>query len=100
MSNQGAGRLILASRRLEELEKVKQECADPSKVECWKLDLSKPNEAMERAKDLKLDHLDVLVNNGGVSLRSTFVKSDLTSAQLMMDTNFTSQIALIKAFLP
>ena len=100
MSHQGASRIILASRRLEELEKVRKECADPSKVECWTVDLSKPTEAMERAKDLKLDRLDVLVNNGGVSLRAPFVNSDLASAQTLMNTNFTSHIALIKAFTP
>ena len=55
---------------------------------------------LEKAKELKLADLDILVNNGGVSLRSPFVKADMSSAETLINTNFLSHVALIKAFLP
>ncbi len=40
------------------------------------------------------------MNNGGVSLRSPFVNTDYETAETLLNTNFLSHIALIKAFLP
>lgn len=55
---------------------------------------------MDRAAALKLDELDILINNGGVSLRKPFLDTDLDSAETLLNTNFMSHIALIKAFMP
>lgn len=45
----GAKRIIIAARRLNELERVKSECSRPEIVETWQIDLSKPQECLEAA---------------------------------------------------
>lgn len=61
------------------------------------MDLSKPEECMERAKSLKVD---ILVNNGGLSMREEFINCDYKTCEYMMNTNCLSHIALVKALLP
>ena len=64
----GAKKIIIASRRLEELERVRQECQNPKIVETFQLDLSKPEECLEKTTKLfDKERIDILVNNGGVS---------------------------------
>lgn len=41
-----------------------------------------------------------MINNGGVSLRAQFFETDFDSAETLLNTNFLSHVALIKAFLP
>ena len=100
MCNSGAKKIIIAARRVEELERVKKECSFPEIIECWQIDLNKPRECLEKAKNLNLKELDILVNNGGVSLRRPFKDTDYDSAETLLNTNFLSHIALIKGFLP
>ena len=65
----GAQKVIIAARSTDKLETLKKECPHPERVQVFTLDLSKPYECFERAKSLKLDRLDYLINNGGVSMR-------------------------------
>ncbi len=48
--NLGARKIIVAARRVNELERVKKECSRPEIIQCWQLDLSKPREVIERAE--------------------------------------------------
>jgi NADP-dependent 3-hydroxy acid dehydrogenase YdfG len=45
----GAKKVIIASRGVKELERVKSESADPSRVEVMQMDLSKPDECLAQA---------------------------------------------------
>jgi NADP-dependent 3-hydroxy acid dehydrogenase YdfG len=74
LSNQNA-KIILSSRKKEDLERVKSACKNPSNVKIVVLDLeqyinlqSKVDEALDC-----FGTIDILVNNGGISQRS-FVK--------------------------
>jgi len=100
MSRKGAKKIIIAARRMEELERVKKTCSNPSIIQCVKLDLNKPRECLDLQNQLKLSDLDILINNGGVSLRKPFIDTDFDSAETLMNTNFMSHIALVKAFMP
>ena len=42
----GAKKVIIASRGVKELERVKSESVDPSRVEVMQMDLSKPDECL------------------------------------------------------
>lgn len=65
----GAKRIIIGARRVEELERVKRECSRPEIIEVWQIDLNNPRACLKKASELNITSLDILVNNGGVSLR-------------------------------
>ena len=49
----GASEIIIAARRTNELQRVAN-ASDPGKVKIWELDLSKPEECLEKARELGL----------------------------------------------
>lgn len=61
------------------------------------MDLSKPNECLKQIQNLSVD---ILVNNGGLSMREEFVNTDYKTCEYMMNTNCLSHIALVKGILP
>jgi len=63
------------------------------------MDLSKPEECLRQASEIK-DPIDILVNNGGISMREEFVNTEFSTCEYMMNTNCLSHIALVKALLP
>ena len=101
LSNNNA-KLILSSRKKEELELVKSECKNPNNIVIIPLDLEdytnlKPivDKAISSFKKV-----DILVNNGGVSQRS-LVKDTLISVdKRIMDINYLGTVALTKHLLP
>ena len=44
----GAKKVVIASRNIKEMERVKNECIDKSRVEIMQMDLSKPEECLEK----------------------------------------------------
>ena len=97
----GAKKVIIAARRLEELERVKKECEHPDRVQVFQLDLSNPQDCLEKTTALfKKETIDILVNNGGISQRDCFEDLDFEVCERMMNVNCMSHIAVIKAALP
>ena len=81
------------------MERVREECGKfKDRIEIRKMDLSKPEEVIERAKDI--GKVDILVNNGGLSMREEFLNTEYSTCEYMMNTNCLSHIALTKALLP
>ncbi|CDW76091.1 short-chain dehydrogenase [Stylonychia lemnae] len=96
-----AEKVIITARRLNELERVKSECKDPSKVIVMEMDLSKPEQCLQQIKDMKLvDRVDILVNNGGLSMRDEFKNIEFKTCTNLMNVNCMSSIALINGLLP
>ena len=62
----GAKKVIIAARRLAELERVKQECKFPERVQTLVLDLAEPRSCLDLAQRVGGD-VDIVVNNGGIS---------------------------------
>ncbi len=96
-------RLILSSRRVAELEKVKQSCgADPKDVLVLPLDLANHDE-MSGKVQTALQHfgqIDALINNGGISQRSLMIDTDLEVYKRLIDIDYLGTVALTKALLP
>jgi short-subunit dehydrogenase len=97
-------RLILSARRKEELERVKGNCiasAQPG-VRILPLDLELSNTlklSTEAALQL-FGHIDILINNGGISQRSLVANATLDVDRRIMEVNYFGAIALTKHLLP
>jgi short-subunit dehydrogenase len=100
LANKGA-RLILSARRKEELERVKNNCRSTD-VYILPFDIThfdKFQEITEQAIAL-FGHIDILINNSGISQRS-FVKETLLEVyKKLMEVNFFGAVALTKNLLP
>jgi dehydrogenase/reductase SDR family protein 7B len=95
-------RLILSSRREDELKRVARICSGAESVTVLPLDLSQPG-LMENAAYRALDvcgSVDVMVHNAGVSQRSFAAETDYRVDELLIRTNYLGPLALTKALLP
>ncbi|HET6243423.1 MAG: SDR family oxidoreductase [Bacteroidetes bacterium] len=101
LANRGA-KLILSSRREEELNRVKNLCKNPADVHILPLDLMDIPSLESKAEiAVKLfGRIDMLINNGGISQRSLVVNTPLDIDRRIMEVNFFSYVALTKAILP
>ncbi len=103
MAKQGA-KLILSARRKEELERVKGNCAPDAqnRIRIIPLDLSEPSTlglSTEAAIQL-FGHIDILINNGGISQRSLTKDTTLDVDRRIMEVDYFGSITLTKYLLP
>lgn len=101
LSNQNA-KIILSSRKIEDLELVKSACKDPLKVKIIVLDLEDYNNLQPKVDEAlaAFGEIDILVNNGGVSQRSFVKDTQIEVDKRIMDINYLGTVALSKAVLP
>lgn len=94
-------KVIISARRIEELERVKKECDNPSIVQPFILDLSDPEKCLaECTKFFEKEQVDIVINNGGQSQRSLFENTGYTVVSKLMNINCLSPIAICKAVFP
>lgn len=97
-------RLILSSRRKEELERVKGNCSasvQPN-IRVLPLDLSQASTlqlSTEAAVQL-FGHVDILINNGGISQRSLAKDTKIEVDREVMEIDYFGTVALTKYLLP
>ncbi len=97
-------KLILSSRRKEELERVKGNCPQPAQanIRILPLDLAQPDTlklSVEAAIQF-FGHIDILINNGGISQRSLTKETQLTVDRQVMEVDYFGTVALTKYLLP
>jgi short-subunit dehydrogenase len=97
-------RLILSSRRKEELERVKGNChplAQPN-IRILPLDLGEPStlQLTTEAAIQLFGNIDILINNGGISQRSLAKESQLAVDRKIMEVDYFGTVALTKYLLP
>jgi len=95
-------KLILSSRRLESLQKVKMDCKHPENVAVLDFDLALYGNMNNVVNDaLKLfNGIDILVNNGGISQRSLIKDTNIMVDKKLMEVDYLGTVALSKAVLP
>ena len=95
-------KLIISSRRQDELERVKSNCPNQDKVHIIRLDLSACDDMpdiVEQATS-QFGPIDILVNNAGLSQRSLIAETEFDVYKKLMDVNYLGTVALTKALLP
>ena len=100
--SQRGARLVLTARRMEELERVRQECADPEKVWTYRLDMTDIDRMPALVEQIigEAGPIDVLINNAGITSRGLVVDTALEVDRRVMEVNYFGPIALTKALLP
>jgi short-subunit dehydrogenase len=95
-------RLILSSRRADELERVRKASAHPDRVRVLPLDLI--NISALGAKTVEaiamFGQIDVLVHNGGVSQRGLVIETSMEVQRKVMEIDYFSYVALTQEVLP
>ena len=103
LAGRGA-RLILSARRKEELNRVRGNCPPQAhaNIQLLPLDLAAPDTlklSTEAAIQL-FGHIDILINNGGISQRSLTKETTMEVARQIMEVDYFGSIALTKYLLP
>ena len=95
-------KVIISSRRHDELERVKLGCKYPDNIEILVLDLADGKSIPEKANEAIALHgkIDILINNGGISQRDLAVNTSIEVDRRLMEINYFGTIALSKALLP
>jgi short-subunit dehydrogenase len=95
-------RLVLSSRRVEELERVRRACARPDEHLVVPLDLARSEAFPALVADVlaRRGRIDVLVNNGGVSQRAFAADAQPEVERALMEVDYFGPVALTKAVLP
>jgi short-subunit dehydrogenase len=95
--------LVLSSRNINELEKVKSDCLNYTK-KCIviPLDLEKNTNYNSEIKEVitQCNTIDYLIINGGISQRSLVSETPLSIDRKLMEINFFGNISITKSVLP
>lgn len=95
-------RLILSARRKSVLVALKEELGSSDSIQVLPFDLT-DFEAMPLVVDKAIaffGHIDILINNGGISQRSMIADTQFDVYQKLMDVDYLGPVALSKALLP
>ncbi len=95
-------KVIISSRNVEKLEKVKVRCENPENIKILQVDLDdyqNLQKLIQRAISL-FGEIDILINNGGISQRSLAIDTGITIDHQIFKTNYFGTVALSKALLP
>ena len=89
--------LILVARQEKELQQLKKELDQKSKVEILTIDLS----ILDNCKELhqKVQNVDILINNAGFGDCGSFTKTSLNKEINMINTNIIAYHTLMKLYL-
>lgn len=95
-------KLILTSRNVKELERVRQNCRESGDILVLPADVTN-FESLPDKVDRVINHfgyLNILINNAGLGQRSAVRDTKFEVDQEIMEVNFLGTVALTKAVLP
>jgi short-subunit dehydrogenase len=100
-ARQGA-RLVLSARRADVLESVRQRCERPEAHLVLPLDMSDSASLPAKVDEVlaACTHIDLLINNAGISQRSLVKDTTLDVDRRIMEVDYFGPVALTKAVLP
>lgn len=95
-------KLIISARKEDILQEVKNNCHKPENIKVLKLDI-RNYESIKTITDKAVSlfgHIDILINNAGISQRSLIIDTDFKVYKKLVDINYLGTVALTKAMLP
>ncbi len=100
--NEEGARLVLSSRKTDELNRVKSRCKHPDSVHVIPLDVSDQDAIPKAVEEVisSFGSIDILINNAGISQRELALNTQLSVDRQIMDVNYFGTIALTKAVAP
>ena len=100
--SRAGARLILSSRREEELERVRKSCSHPEQVRILPLDLLDiPSLAAKTLLAIGcFGYIDIMVHNGGISQRSLVIDTNIAMQRKVMELDFFSYVEITNRLLP
>ncbi|SNS50244.1 Short-chain dehydrogenase [Belliella buryatensis] len=100
--HQAGWKIIISSRKKEALENLKATCQNTGNIYVLPLDLADSSQFTEIVTDAikAFGHIDILINNGGISQRSLALDTSIEVDRKIMEIDFFGTIALSKAILP
>ena len=95
-------KVVMAARSIDKLEQIKNAMSEPANVLCVKTDVSVEDDCKNLIEETvkTFGHIDVLVNNAGISMRAMFTELNLDVIRRLMDTNFWGTVYCTKYALP
>jgi short-subunit dehydrogenase len=97
-------KLILSSRRKEELDRVKGNCPAETQPDVRVLALDLANsETLKLSTEAAIQlfgHVDILINNGGIRLQGLVKETPIDVDRKLMEVNYFGAVALTKNILP
>ncbi len=101
--NKKGAHVILSARRIEELERVKENCNNSDEaVKVLPLDLTDSQSFAQKTEEAigMFGSVDMLINNGGISQRAFAADARMETIRQVMEVNFFGTVGLTKALLP
>jgi dehydrogenase/reductase SDR family protein 7 len=95
-------KLILSSRKEEQLNQVKANCTNQDHIKILTLDLSDFDGMSAKTEEAlsAFGTIDILINNAGISQRSLIANTNFEVFKKLMDVNYLGTVAITKAILP
>lgn len=95
-------KLILSSRKEDELQRVKNNCQNKGAIQIVPLDLAAYETMPKTVAQVVTEYgpIDILVNNAGISQRSLIAETEFDVYKKLIDVNYLGTVALTKALLP
>ena len=97
-------KIILSSRKIEALEKVKASLTESAQenTRILPLDLAQPDTLNEKAREALalFGRIDVLIHSGGISQRAMALDTKIEVDRRLMEVNYFAAVILTKAVLP
>ena len=95
-------KVVLAARSEDKLNELSRELSQYSKVISIKTDVSVEEDCRNLIEKTvqEFGHIDILINNAGISMRAMFKDLDLSVIRRLMDVNFWGTVYCTKYALP
>lgn len=97
-------KVIISARTVEKdkLESVRSRSAHPDNMFCIAFDMEDSNSITSSAEEVigQFGRVDILMNNAGVSQRSTVLETSLETDRRIMEIDYFSAVILTKAVMP
>jgi short-subunit dehydrogenase len=95
-------KVVLAARSEDKLEEISRELSAYTEVLSVKTDVSVESDCRNLIEQTvsRFGHIDILINNAGISMRAMFKDLDLSVIHRLMDVNFWGTVYCTKYALP